>query len=364
MRLIGLVALSAALVALWLPSSGSGVLTPSSPAPSYMSGVGDRMQVLSSRAFTPSKEFTVFNTGNNLNKGPGQKQERLTSIWAKSCEPRKDQLVRFRRDIQIPGPPDEIEFEISPEAAGFSPHPLRRYELEINARIVAEGKLKYPSSTRVTVDDERKLKAFRDGENEIELRVKRNEFPERIRRCNTSKRNRAAVYFTLTGKFASDLGLVEPAPTAPQYHRAAKPSRTLTVNLRVFNRGPSAMVPGAGSFTADASVNKVVLAGQPTGPTGPGVTPLGAPFQNCQVTGTRVNCELGHMSSGDSGNLSLYVQKEFSSTDFEETTSQINWRTGLQGSDPKFDNNQRSVTIIWCGDKATSPGCASAPGPE
>ena len=326
-----------------------------------MSGTGTRFQVLSSDAFTPSKEFTRFGTSNNLNKPAGAKQERYASIWAKTCAPRRDQKVRFRRDIEIPGPPATLTFEITPESAGFSPNPLKRFELEVNGRVVAEGRLRFPSATTVTLTQPSQLKAFRYGVNELELRVERRRFPERIRRCNTSKRNRAAVYFSLNGDFVSDLGLAEPPPPTPQYRKAATPSRTLTVNLSVFNRGPSGMVAGMGTFTANASgASKVVLAGQGNTAPGPGVTPLGPPFDKCQMAGTRVDCELGRMQAADSGVLSLYVQREFSNTDFEESTTEIRWLTRLNGSDPKFDNNDRVVRIVWCGDRATSPGCASA----
>jgi hypothetical protein len=121
------------------------------------------------------------------------------------------------------------------------------------------------------------------------------------------------------------------------------------------------MVAGMGTFTANVSgASKVVLAGQGnTAPT-PGVTPLGPPFDKCQQTGPRVDCELSRMPAGDSGVLSLYVQREFSNTDFEESTTDIRWLTRSSGTDPKFDNNDRAVRIVWCGDKATSPGCASA----
>ena len=352
MRPAGLAALGAALVTLWLPSAGSGVLTTASPAPSYMSGLGTRFQVLSSDAYKAAgkkaKEFTHYGTSNSLNKPAGAKQERYRSIWAKTCDPRKDQLVRFRRDIEIPGPPSSVNFEIGPDFSGFSPRPLR-YELEINGKVLTEGKIKPPSATRVTLNEPGPLKAFKDGENEIELRVKRQEFPKAVRGCNTSKKNRLAVYFVLNGDFASDLGLAEPPPKSPVYFKAQAPQRNVTLNLSVYNRGPSATVDGMGTFTASVSGVDFV------GPTGQVL-----PFKDCRVTGTRVDCELGHMSSADSGVLSLFARKDFSNTNFAEQTSVLKWRTTLQGTDPKFDNNDRSFTIVWCGDQATSPGCASA----
>ena len=352
MRRFGLAALTVvALTALWLPSTGGGVLTTESPAPSYMSGLGNRFTALSSNAYRAAgkkaKELTVYNTSNNLNKPAGAKQERYTSIWASTCDPRKDQLVRFRRDIDIPGPPSSVNFEISPDFSGFSPRPLR-YELEINGKVLTEGKLKVPNTKRVALTEPGPLKAFKDGENEIELRVKRQEFPEYVRGCNTSKKNRLAVYFTLGGEFASDLGLVEPPPKSPVYYKATVPQYTLTIGLQVFNRGPSATVDGMGTFTANINADFV------------GVKAAPPPFKNCRVTGTRVDCELSQMPSADSGNLSLFVRKDFSNTNFAEQTSVLSWRSTLQGNDPNFDNNNRSVTIVWCGSQATSDGCASA----
>jgi hypothetical protein len=175
------------------------------------------------------------------------------------------------------------------------------------------------------------------------------------------------VLFALLGEFSADLGLVEPAPAPNIYKRARTPQRFLTVNLSVFNRGPSALVPGAGQFIAQVSgATDVLLSGDTGGSGGPvpdGVTPLGPPFGNCKKSGTTsvtVECELTRMPSGDSGVLSLGVRREFSNTDFSESSTSVAWQTGSSVTDPKTDNNRRSVTIVWCGDEATSAGCASA----
>jgi len=327
-----------------------------------MSGLGTRFEVLSNRHFTNAKEFTNFNSSNSLNKPPG-KYEHLASVWARTCNPRKDQAVSFRRSIDIPGPPSKALFQISPEFGQFS-NPIKHYALEINGDKVAAGALSKISGSRTEVAfGAKKLKLFHDGLNTIEVKVKRNELPEHARRCNTSKKNRVATFFVLSGDFAADVGLVEQAPP-PQYYRAQTPSRTAIVNLTLNNNGPSALVAGAGTFTANVSgASKVAYAGKSGDPLGnPQVVALGPPFDDCQLTGTRVDCQLGYFSAHDSGRLSLYVQNEFSNTDFDTRTVTINWGTRSGPvSDPRFDNNDRQASLVWCGDKSMdTPGCASA----
>jgi hypothetical protein len=325
-----------------------------------MSGLGNRFELPSNGRFTNAEKFTVLSSTNPLNK-PHGKGEPISTIWTETCHPHKKQTAKFRRTIDIPGPPASARFEISPEFGNFS-NPLKHYVLEINGAKALAGSLGKisMSPTRSTLGPNQ-LKLFRDGLNEIEVTVKRRGLPERVRRCNTSKRNRVAVLFVLGGEFAADLGLVEQPPQT-QYKKASSPSRTAIVNLSVHNHGPSGLVTGAGVFTAQITgATKVALAGSGGGPPNPDVVALGPPFANCQLTGTKVDCELGPMPPGDSGVLSLYVQREFQNTNFEETTTTVSWRTGSGSvSDPRLDNNDRRVDIVWCGDKATSPGCASA----
>jgi hypothetical protein len=356
MRPAGLVALGAALVALALPSTGGGVLTTASPAPSYMSGLGTRFDLPSNGRFTNAERVTVLTSTNPLNKPEG-KAEPVSTIWTDKCRPRKKQTAKFRRTVEIPGPPSAARFQIEPQLGNFS-SPLKRYVLEINGAKAVERSLRSTSTAKL---GPKQLKLFRNGLNEIEVTVKRGELPQRVRRCNTSKKNRVAVLFNLGGDFAADLGLVEPPPPT-QYKKAGSPSRTVIVNLSLTNHGPSGLVAGAGTFTAQASgATRVAIAGREGDPKNPQVVALGPPFSNCQLTGTRVDCELGLMPARDSGVLSMYVQQDFRNTDFGETTTTIKWLTRSGPvSDPRFDNNDRGVTIVWCGDKATSPGCASA----
>lgn len=364
MRPAGLAALGAALLALWLPPTVGGILTNASPAESYMSGRGDRFQLPSNGKFTDAKEITRYNTVHPLNKPPGQ-EERVTSIWGETCKPRREQTVKFRRTIDIPGPPSKATFQITPDFGSFA-NPLERYVLRIAGQKVAAGRVSQFGRGE-TVLGPTQLKLFRDGPNLVEVTVKRDELPEGVRRCNTAKKNRVGVLFTLMGDFSADLGLVEPAPAANMYKRARTPQRFLIVNLSVFNRGPSALVPGAGAFIAQVSgASDVLLAGDTGGGGGsvpPGATELGPPFGKCQQTGTSVvtvDCELTRMASGASGVLSLGVRKEFSNTNFGESSTSVSWQTGSTVADPKTENNRRTVNIVWCGDKATSPGCASA----
>jgi hypothetical protein len=349
------------VLVLALPATGSGVLTTASPAPSYMSGLGDRFEVKSSGRFTDAREFTVFSDSNSLNKPAGRERERYTSIWTETCKPHKQQTATFRRKIDIPGPPANATFEISPEFGAFA-NPLKRYKLEINGAKAFDrslGKIS-GSANRATLGP-KQLKQLRDGVNDIELTVKRDELPEAVRRCNRSKKNRVAVFFSLNGYFAADVGLVEPPPPTA-YKRASSPSRTIVVNLSVFNHGPSALVAGAGTFTASASgFDQMAVAGTQGDPLNPQVVPLGPPFENCQLKGFTVDCGLTHFPSQDSGVLSIYAQRKFSNTDFEESSSYITWRTRSGPvPDPRLDNDDRQVQIVWCGDRATSPGCAGA----
>lgn len=357
MRSAGLVTLGAVLVALLLPSAGNGVLTTASPAPSYMSGLGTRFEMPSNGRFANAEEVTKYNSNNPLNKPFGQ-DEKYASIWTEKCNPRQDQTAKFRRTIDIPGPPSTARFKMVSDFGSFS-NPLKRYVLEINDEKMSAGPVPPVSDIEVTLP-EKKLKGLRDGPNRVEVTVKRSELPEHVRKCNTKKKNRVGVLFVLGGEFTADLGLIEPAPPPQTYYRAST-SRTVIVNLRVYNRGPSALVPGAGQLFVDVGgATQIAVAGSQGDPRNPQVVPTGPPFDNCVLTGARVECALGHMSSGDRGVLSIYIQKKFQNTDFNESYTSVSWRTGSSVTDPKLDNNSRSNQIVWCGDDATSPGCASA----
>ena len=358
MRPAGLAVLSAALLALWLPSIGRGILTPSSPADPYMSGKGDKFHLTSNGKLTDAKEITKYNTANLLNKPP-DKVEESWSVWAEKCNPRQDQTAKFRRTIDIPGPATKATFTITPDFGSFS-NPLKRFVLKVAGQKIAAGPVSQFGRGEHVIGAAQ-LKLFRDGPNLIELTVKRDELPEHVGACNKKKKNRVGVLFNLFGDFAADFGLVEPAPAPSIYKRARSPQRFALVNLTVYNRGPSALVPGAGQFIATVSgANEVLVSG---GSSGDSVKDVGPPFGKCQQTGTStvtVECEMTRMASGDRGQLGLGITREFSNTNFSESSTSISWQTGSSVPDPKTENNRRSVQIVWCGDKATSDGCASA----
>src|SRR6185436_19159425 len=117
-----------------------GVLTPFSPAEPYMGGKGDRLQLTSNGKFTDAKEITKYNSVNPLNKPPG-KDERPASIWDDKCKPHKDQTVKFRRTIDIPGPPSKASFVITPDwGSGFG-NPMKHFVLRVADQKVAAGKV-------------------------------------------------------------------------------------------------------------------------------------------------------------------------------------------------------------------------------
>jgi hypothetical protein len=61
--------------------------------------------------------------------------------------------------------------------------------------------------------------------------------------------------------------------------------------------------------------------------------------------------------------VTLGFRVHFASTSFTEASTSIGWRIGRSGvTDPVLDNNTRSVRIVWCGESATSAGCASPSG--
>jgi hypothetical protein len=95
------------------------------------------------------------------------------------------------------------------------------------------------------------------------------------------------------------------------------------------------------------------------------VQPLSAPFSSCPLSGAKptfkLNCTLSRMRAGDSGSVTFAPRKEFSSTEFTQSSTTISWQVSSQSTpDPNGQNNFRSVDIVWCGTQATDPGCADA----
>jgi hypothetical protein len=213
--------------------------------------------------------------------------------------------------------------------------------------------------------DAQQMSALRAGPNAVEVRVRKVDSPRAIGLCNRNAATRLSVVFRFSGTFAADLALVDPVPV-DQYRRAGL-TNLLTVNLTLRNNGPSAVRPGGGLSIDVCCPAEFFLLNLTPNPSA-GIQPLGPPFTGCQVDETRkpsylVTCELGDVLVGPVGVITLGMRVNFASTTFGEASTSIGWRIGRNGiTDPVLDNNTRSVRFVWCGESATSTGCAAPTG--
>ena len=335
-----------------LPASGDR--STASPAPSYLSGLGDRFELPSNARLTNARELLRSGENGNLNKPPG-KGEPYAQIWAKSC-PHDGQTVSFRRTIDIPGPASEAEFQIQPAITGSIPSKvLRSYKLLVNGNTAAKGGVFRTHSNRLTKFDAADLAGLRNGPNLIEVRLRRGELPEGMRRCNTKPRkNGLGVFFLLTGKFAADMALFTDKPP-DQYYKAQSPVRNVFLNLSVRNDGPSAILEDANFVVTVAGGSGAALIQKPN-----------PPFASCTPEGgvrgpfIQFTCLLTRMPPGEKGFLTVGFQREFTSTDFTEQEVLVTWRVHSSTPDPDISDNTRQVKVIFCGTKSTKPECASA----
>jgi hypothetical protein len=342
-------------------------LSTSSPAPGYLSGLGNKYELPSNRLLTNAKQVGPAEVGYNPLNKPAGEAEVLAPIWTRTCTAGQDSAT-FRRTIEIPGPPTTGRFEITPIYGGhFAKSPLRKFTLLVNDQVAATGSLSKPSYFPVVKTlPAASLPFFENGPNVITVKVARGDLPRGMAKCNSSADTRVSVRFRLSGDFVADLALVDTPP--PDQYRKAQQENTQIVNLSLRNLGPSAAVAGGTFVVTVNGVTEALLLGDSPNPP-PGVEPLGPPFDHCTRTETspapnlavRFDCVLTAMRPGDSGLLSIGVKQTFQNTNFSESSTILGWHV-VHPADTGFTNNERSVTLVWCGTLATSDGCAGATG--
>ena len=329
--------------------------------PGYVGQHFDRFELLSNKHFTNAKQLTPGMVNNYVGALPG-KAEPSAPIWTTRCSAGK-QTATFRRTVELLGPPNDAYFnfthEIGPRWAGKSP--LRTYRVTLNGTLIAAGKVgKVQPGNIQTVLSAAQLQAFRDGANTLEVTVVKAKSPKTVRKCNTSTANRVGVTFVMRGNFKADLALVEPPP-ADVYRRAGT-SNSQIVNLTLRNLGPSIIPYGTFTITTIGADSVVVTGSGP--PQASGFPPLAPPFSGCAIDDSgkpstyKVNCLLGRLRGGDPGQVTIAVRREFASTEFTEASTYLSWQIHSTVPDPVSPNNQRLVSIVWCGSQAKSQGCA------
>jgi hypothetical protein len=335
-------------------------------APGYIGAHFDRFEIQSNGKLTNARQLTPGLTNNHVGAAPGT-AEPIAPIWASKCS-RDKQTARFRRTVELYGRPSDAYFdfthEIGPKWAGKTP--LRTFKVSINGTVIRASKVGKVQPRLVHTDlSAAQLAAFRDGPNNFEIQVEKARSPTGPKNCNSKPANRLAVTFRLFGNIRADLALIEPPPP-DQYFKAATPHRTAFATLSLRNKGPSS-VPAGGIFEVTVqSADQVYVLGSGQPDPGTGQTqPLGGPFSSCQIEGSKprftIKCSLGRIREGDSGSLALAFRKEFTSTAFGEAFSTLGWQvSSMSTPDPVSQNNTRTVQVTWCGDSATSAGCAAA----
>lgn len=358
MRRLLVAALAIGLAAIGLPASAD--LTSSSPAPPYLSGTGHQFYASANKAWSGAKELTADASNNPLGKPPGE-WDPDTVIWTKSCSS-KAQTASFKRTLKLPGKPVTSEFYVSAVFPSSAPGAFSTWTLKVNGSSALKGTFPSSAYTGEYVQLPAKaLTSFRNGQNLVEVTVKRKALPKGQKKCNTSDADRYGVQFRFKGDFDADLALFD-GPVQSVIYRKGGSTNTSVTNISVRNDGPSGLVAGGTFWARVSGVKEVVnLSDSPT-PI-PGTYPAGPPFDHCEsvtVTPTpnlvvEITCTLTAMPAGMGGFLSIGTLQEFASVPATDTSTLLQWKVS-HPADSTYDN-QRSAQYVWCGSASTTPGC-------
>jgi hypothetical protein len=326
---------------------------------------GERFELVSNKLWTGAHELAPGSI-RSIGRPAGEKPESLAPVWATACR-RTAQTASFRRFVTLYGPPKTAEFQLSADyGSKWKKNPFVKYKLLVNGTVLASQKITGAAFTvlRPPLVPAAVAAAFRDGPNQIEVRVERKKAPKKLTKCNTKDRERRlSVQFVLAGTYEADLALAEPAP-ADEYKKAGE-SNAVFVILTLRNKGP-ATIPG-GVFHAEICCpNDFIFYGAATNP-GSGPQAAGEPFTTCEARDdgrinkmATIDCAIGRWRAGGAASLGFGIVTRFQSTEFSEASTNIGWRISSAMHDPLLENNNRHVAIVYCETKSTKPECQNA----
>jgi len=270
-------------------------------------------------------------------------------IWARTCG-RKAQTRTFSEEILVPGIPSNGRFFFR-----YAPSKERPYggaRLLVNGVTVAKlpktaGKGGRVKSVRSGVMSERARRAFRYGENTIEIKATKTKL-KRGKRCKDKKRRRnVGVLADIDLDFDSNL-FVTPPRISPEVQRNVTNGQATGIvgTLEVTNRGPSASLLGDFLVSIQGDGRGVI-----------GNTP-GAPFTDCERSAgsSQLRCSFEDLPAGSTATYPVIAALEVSTANFSQGAGRFSLyvraspRRGLSFSEQTKD-------VILCQTGATNPRC-------
>ena len=251
---------------------------------------------------------------------------RPRSPWAQAVQsisaPRCSTRLAVTRTLYLPGRPAEAAIHAS----------VPSFELVVNGRVAARR------SGRLHA-----LGPFRDGANRVEL----------LAPCG--------VAAELTGVFRADAAVfptsrvrvANAARIGDQFYRRANGPVSGTLDFTVVNHGPSA-IPSA-TFVVHVGVGaRVAMVIQ-----GRHCRRRDATSRLAPPYGTL--CTLGHIRPGQRVQFHAVYEYRPRHIPFEDEDTYVTYEVRDSPWDANPWNQQRTVTLNFCGTEATSAGCARAP---
>jgi hypothetical protein len=270
-------------------------------------------------------------------------------IWARKCG-RAGQTRTFSEDILVPGVPSKGRFFFR-----YAPSRERPYggaRLLVNGVTVAKlpktaGKGGRPRSIRSGLMSERARRAFRYGQNTIEIKATKTKL-KRGKRCRDKKRRRnVGVLADIDLDFDSNL-FVTPPRISPEIQRNVTDGQATGVVgvIAVTNRGPSASLLGDFLVSVQGD-GQGVISNSP-----------GAPFTDCQRSAnfSQLRCGYEDLPAGSTATFPVIAALRVSTANFSQGAGRFSVyvraspRRGLSFS-------EQSKDVILCQTGATNPAC-------
>lgn len=298
--------------------------------------------------------------------------EKSSVVWAPTCS-RGAQQVELTRQVDLPGPPSMVEFNLYPEVfVGASSVPVfKSVELLVNGHTALDvpgASLTRPNILQLKVPASAN-QWFRFGENTLDVRVTKGVSKTSSTACNRSPTTSLGVAFGLRGTSSADLSVS--AGKAPvQYVRGSVYG--FNGVFTVHNAGPSAAIGGTFTFGAQLGFLNGVI------DTTTHTIKAGAPFGLCTATGgpdsgpLSVTCPFAVFPPGATATISLTTLVKIPADQSPAGVYQIDAGWSIKSftagstysgtSDPNSANDTYSEFINLCGLQATDPKCPAAGG--
>jgi hypothetical protein len=336
--------IATAVLALMLAGIASGSSRAAAPIPGgeFTDNYGGDFYVVSDA----SKEWTIRGTSARpkvvewiVKPAPGNtdpyRRQGLAALWAPTCA-RGRQTVHFRRSFFIAGPEYKLGALLHTVVHGQA---FESLELRVNGAVVLKTKGTDGEFERT----EKNLKRLRFGRNTIDVIAVKRPSAKGVK-CNVSKATSFGIAFWISGRFGSDIGVLEPDP-GDSHERVTGSTYTATKNFTIANKGPG----GA------AGVGFTLRAGIPQGSTDSvSVEPQHAANVGTCTQGTTggdkhspiIECHIFNVRAGQSVLLPMKFDFSLPKHPFGQVTMHLSWVLSPGGDDPTYTNNKREANVV------------------